>query len=385
MSSGGGRFYERRSGEAASNRVSRRLGWRNALIGIRDLARHLDISIGTVSRALNDRTDVNPLTRQRVREAAAKLGYSPNQSGRSLRRGRTDLVAMIVPSGSDNTLNNTVYLSVLDGLKRRLGEHGLDLAIFLESGSDDRFGPVRRVTERGLADALIIADTEGVDPRVDYLGNLAKPFVAFGRTRTPARHAWVDADFEAAVEGAVERLVALGHRRIGLALPDLRRNYLDLVATGYRRAMQTRGLPVDGRWDIRRPSGERGGLDAADALLGADPRPTAVLVSESMHAVALYRRLNEVGLRPGQDISILGLLPEARAQYLLPTLTTYQTNWTEVGRRLGDAVILEIAKTSGEGVSQDARGSKAPHGRVQFKVAVEYRPGESVHSLPTNG
>ena len=331
MSSGGGRFYDG-AGRASrlESSVLRRLGWRNALIGIRDLARHLAISIGTVSRALNDRADVNPLTRQRVREAAAKLGYSPNQSGRSLRRGRTDLVAMIVPSGSDNTLINTVFLSVLDGLKRRLGEHGLDLAIFLESGSDDRFGPVRRVTERGLADALIIADTEGVDPRVDYLGKLAKPFVAFGRTRTPARHAWVDADFEAAVEGAVERLVALGHRRIGLALPDLRRNYLDLVATGYRRAMRTRGLPVDDRWDIRRPSGERGGLDAADALLGADPRPTAVLVSESMHAVALYRRLNEVGLRPGQDISILGLLPEARAQYLLPTLTTYQTNGTEM-------------------------------------------------------
>ena len=301
MSSAGVRFYD------GAGRAKRSLnecpvgsGWRNALIGIRDLARHLDISIGTVSRALNDRADVNPLTRQRVREAAAKLGYSPNQSGRSLRRGRTDLVAMIVPSGSDNTLINTVFLSVLDGLKRRLGEHGLDLAIFLESGSDDRLGPLRRVTERGLADALIIADTEGVDPRVDYLGKLAKPFVAFGRTRMSARHAWVDPDFEAAVEGAVERLVALGHQRIGLALPDLRRNYLDLVATGYRRAMRTRGLPVDDRWDVRRPSGERGGLDAADALLGADPRPTAVLVSESMHAVALYRRLNEAGLRPGQ-------------------------------------------------------------------------------------
>ena len=214
---------------------------------IRDLARHLDISIGTVSRALNNRVDVNPLTRQRVREAAAKLGYSPNQSGRSLRRGRTDLIAMIVPSGTDNTLINTV----LDGLKRRLGEHGLDLAIFLESGGDDRLGPLRRLTERGLADALIIADTEGIDPRVDYLLKLAKPFVAFGRTRTSVHHAWVDPDFEAAVEGAIERLVTLGHRRIGLALPDLRRNYLDLVATGYRRAMRTRGLPVDDRRERR--------------------------------------------------------------------------------------------------------------------------------------
>src|SRR5271156_5807025 len=79
------------------------------LTGIRDLARYLDISIGTVSRALNDKADVNPLTHVRVREAAAKLGYSPNQSGRSLRRGRTDLVGVIIPTRSDSVVINTVF------------------------------------------------------------------------------------------------------------------------------------------------------------------------------------------------------------------------------------------------------------------------------------
>ncbi len=350
------------------------------MIGIRELARHLDISIGTVSRALNDRADVNPLTRERVREAAAKLGYSPNQSGRSLRRGRTDLIGMIVPVGSDNALINTVFLSVLDGLRRRLGEHDLDLAIFLEGGKDDRLGALRRVTERGLADALIIADTESFDPRVDYLTKLAKPFVTFGRTRAAAQHAWVDPDFEAAVEGAVERLVALGHRRIGLALPDLHTNYRDLIETGYRRAMGARGLPVDKQWDLRRPAGEQGGLEAADALLAADPRPTAVLVSESMHAVALYRRLDEAGLRPGRDISILGLLPEARAQYLIPTLTTYQTNWTEIGRRLADAATFEIAAAAVERTSADT-ASTPLQARVQSTMPVEFSPGESIHRV----
>jgi DNA-binding LacI/PurR family transcriptional regulator len=348
------------------------------LIGIRDLARHLGISIGTVSRALNNRADVNALTRQRVWEAAAELGYSPNQSGRSLRRGRTDLVAMIVPSGTDNTLINTVFLSVLDGLKRRLGEHGLDLAIFLESGGDDRLGSLRRLTERGLADALIIADTEGSDPRVDYLLKLAKPFVAFGRTRTPARHAWVDADFEAAVDSAIDHLVALGHQRIGLAVPDLRRNYIDLVVARYRRGMQTRGLRVDDRWIVRPPTGERGGLSAADALLGADARPTAILVCESMHAVALYRRLNELGLRPGQDISILGLLPDAPAQYLIPTLTTYQTNWTEIGNRLAEAVTSEIVEAAADGEPDEGSARKLRGARVQYKMPVEFSRGASV-------
>ena len=216
------------------------------------------------------------------------------------------------------------------------------------------------MTERGLADALIIADTEGVDPRVDYLKKMRRPFVTFGRTQASARHAWVDPDFEGAVEDAVQHLVTLGHRRITLLLPDLHTHYLDLVETAFRRAMEARGLPLAGGWDLRRPADERGGLVAADSLLATDPRATAVLVNNAMHAAALYRRLGEAGLHPGRDMSILGVLPEARGQYLIPTLTTYQTNWTEIGRRLGDAVFSELAKTSAEGDSQDDEGVQGP-------------------------
>ena len=343
------------------------------MIGIRQLARHLGLSIGTVSRALNDRDDVNAETRQRVLEAAEELGYSPNQSGRSLRRGRTDLVAMIVPSGPDDTLINTVFLSVLNGLKRRLGAHGLDLAMFVEDGREDRLAALRRVTEREIADALIIADTESVDPRVDYLLKLKRPFVTFGRTKTPARHAFVDPDFDAAVEDAVGHLAALGHERIGLVLPDRPMHYLALVEAGYRRALGVHRLPVEEGLHLRRPAGERGGLEAADALIGSDRPPTAVLVTDSMHAVALYRRLGERGLRPGRDVSVLALLPEARAQYLIPTLTTVRTDWTAIGQKLADAAQAELALAAGE----ESAGGAAP-ARVQALAPVALEPGESV-------
>ena len=67
-------------------------------MGIRQLANELHLSIGTVSRALNDRPDVNPETRARVKAAAARAGYVPNQSGRSLRSGRTGIVAAVIPT-----------------------------------------------------------------------------------------------------------------------------------------------------------------------------------------------------------------------------------------------------------------------------------------------
>ena len=67
-------------------------------MGIRQLASELQLSIGTVSRALNDRPDVNPETRARVKAAAARAGYVPDQSGRSLRSGRTGIVAAVIPT-----------------------------------------------------------------------------------------------------------------------------------------------------------------------------------------------------------------------------------------------------------------------------------------------
>ena len=99
-----------------------------------------------------------------------------------------------------------------------------------------------------------------------------------------------------------------------------------------------------------------------------------------MHAVALYRRLGERGLRPGRDLSMLALLPEARAQYLIPTLTSYQTDWTAIGRHLGEAVMAEIARTSAEQGAPDAADKAAPE-RLQFKMPVAFSSGESVARL----
>jgi DNA-binding LacI/PurR family transcriptional regulator len=348
------------------------------LVGIRELARHLEISIGTVSRALNDRADVNPLTRQRVRDAAAKLGYSPNQSGRSLRRGQTDLIGFVIPGGADDALINMVFLYVLAGLRRRLSEEGLDLAIFLEDGGDDRLESLRRVTERGLVDAVIIADTARGDPRADYLAKLGRPFVAFGRTQSPLEHAWIDPDFEAAVDGAVDHLVRLGHRRIALSLPDVQTNYIDIIGQSYRRAMRRSRLCAGEGWDLRRPAGERGGLAAAEALLASDPRPTAVLVSDSMHAVALYRRLGEAGMLPGREVSIVGILPEARAQSLIPALTSYQTDWTGIGDRLGEAVVLELERAAERRRYGDVAARQRVKRPIQLKIPVEFKRGDSV-------
>ena len=107
-------------------------------IGIRQLAAHLDVSIGTVSRALNGRLDVNPETRQRVLEAAETLGYVANQSGRSLRQGTTNAVGFVMETGADTTAHgDTFFMLVFDGMQGVFRQHALDLVVMLCSSEDD--------------------------------------------------------------------------------------------------------------------------------------------------------------------------------------------------------------------------------------------------------
>ena len=341
------------------------------MTGIRDLARHLDISIGTVSRALNDKADVNPQTRQRVREAAAKLGYSPNQSGRSLRRGQTDLVGVIIPTNRDQSLINPVFLSVLDGLRRYLSERRLDLAIFLHGQDEELFGSLRRLTERGLVDGLIISDTQFIDPRIDYLIERRQPFAAFGRSQSGGDHPWVDPDFVAAVESAVGLLAGLGHRRIGLMLPIGETNYLHLILDAYKNALANHGLAFAPEFVQRRAVGESGGYAVGEAFLAMAKPPTAVLLSDAMQSVGLYRRFSESGLQPGRDVALIGLLLEERARILWPGLTTFQTDWTGIGARLGEALLSAMARPERQGGPPAARP-------VQAIVPISLRAGESV-------
>ena len=93
-------------------------------MGIRQLANELQLSIGTVSRALNDRPDVNPETRARVKAAAARAGYVPNQSGRSLRSGRTGIVAAVIPTRGSRRAPIRGCCTVLEGARRTLRAPG---------------------------------------------------------------------------------------------------------------------------------------------------------------------------------------------------------------------------------------------------------------------
>jgi DNA-binding LacI/PurR family transcriptional regulator len=310
-------------------------------MGIRELARHLNISIGTVSRALNGKTDVNPETRARVKEAAARLGYAPTQSGRSLRRGATGMIGMMIPTSDRTALGDTIFMAVVDGLRGFLSAHNLDLVLLLCGPEEDAFAYTKRVVERRVVDGLIIADTQRVDPRIDYLIERTIPFVTFGRSTSGGAQPWVDLDFEGMAEDCVQRLVDLGHQRIAMARPSSEINYGYISAEAFSAAIARRAGRCEGLV-LRAGMNEADGYALGDALLAASPRPTALILVNVDMAIGLYRRLSETGIRPGADLAIIGFHYGAHCKFLAPALTCYQTELASLGMRLGEALLARL-------------------------------------------
>lgn len=310
--------------------------------GIRRLAEHLDISIGTVSRALNGKPDVNEATRKRVLEAAATLGYVPNQSGRSLRKGSTGIIGFMIETGTNTTSDgDTFFLSVFDGVQAVLARHQLDLVALLCSSEEDPHEYLRRVVGRGFVDGLIISATQRHDPRIEFLAARHIPFIALGRSLTDVGHPWYDLDFEGMTETAIDRLVRKGHRRIALAAPASEVNLGYVLVEQYRRSLEARGIPFDPALVLRSASDQAGGYAMAQQLLAMPERPTAVFLASEVMSIGLYRGVTEAGLRPGRDIAIIGR-DNPHARFLSPTLTSFTTSLRDLGAALAEALLATM-------------------------------------------
>lgn len=310
--------------------------------GIRQLADRLNISIGTVSRALNGRPDVNEETRRRVLEAAAEFGYVPNQSGRSLRQGSTNAIGFMIESGNSGDNGDNFFLGVVDGVQSVLSRHHLDLVVLPCSTEEDPAQYVQRIVARRLVDALIISATHRKDARIEFLDKARIPFIALGRSGTKGTYPWLDLDFEGVANRAIDRLVAAGHRRIAIGVPSNDINlgfvFLDACKAGLAR----HGIAFDPSLVIRAASSEQGGYQIAHELLALPEQPTAVVLIYEQMAIGLYRRINEAGLRVGRDLAVIGFRESPLSRFLSPTLTCFRMSLRDLGIALGESLLASM-------------------------------------------
>ncbi|MEX8520538.1 MAG: substrate-binding domain-containing protein [Leptothrix sp. (in: b-proteobacteria)] len=319
-------------------------------IDLKQLSARLGLSQTTVSRALNGYTDVSEKTRQRVVQVAAELGYQPNLGARRLATGRTEAVGIVYPMEMDY-LGNPSFLEMLGGVSDRLETAGYELLI-AAARQHTELRTYERLVRGRRVDGLIVANTRVVDARIDYLRQAGLPFVAYGRTGQPHGYAWLDDDNEASSRLTVQRLVALGHRRIGLIHAPIEYNFAQQRYRSFLQAMAQAGLPVPVAYLSTGSMDRRGGYLAMQQMLALAERPTAIMVDNNIGGVGVMHALLDAGLQPGRDISVVvdGGLPEDTLLNGPSVATIEHPSLREAGQTMADMLLALIDGGSSDGV-----------------------------------
>ena len=313
------------------------------MVNIKDLAKHLNISIGTVSRALNNRPDVNKDTRKKVLQAAADLGYVANQSGRSLRQGTTNAIGFLINTSDANEANSdNFFMGVIDGLQSALAKKHLDLVVLPCSSDEDPEDYLKRMVARRLVDGMIISATHTIDKRITLLVKNKVPFVALGQSDTGSNHPWIDLDFEGVAQVSIDRFVSRGHSRIAIALSHSDLNLGRLFLNSYKASLKRHGIAFDPKLVLKGATNDQGGYEVASQLLEMAARPTAILLVHELMAQGLYRRLAEDDLQAGRDLSIIGFRNSAQARMFSPSLTSFKLSLQDLGVALAEKLLTSM-------------------------------------------
>ena len=330
------------SGASGSGRSSRPLT-------IRDVARVAKVSVGTVSKALNNNGSLRSETRERVIAIANELGFRPNDLAQSLHRGHTLTVGLIT-----NDSFGRFTMPIMEGLEECLTDNRI--AVFLANATDD---PVR---EARHVEQLIGKRVDGIVAtarRADRRDKLSVPtrdlpvIYVFSQTDDPAAYCLLPDD-EGGARLATEHLIRLGRTRIAHVTGPERFEAVRLRRDGYRKSLTAAGLAEIEGYYLPGVWSEGWGREAVSQLFRSrQSTPDAIFCGNDQIARGIADALRERGIVVPDSVSIVGFDNwDVMVEAARPPLTSIDLNLKHLGREAGSRLLEMIAGKRFSGVER---------------------------------
>jgi LacI family transcriptional regulator len=303
-------------------------------VTIRDVAKRLNLSITTVSRALDGYDDVAEGTRSLVERTAREMGYEPNRAARQLRRKRSDTIGYILPAHRPQ-FSDPFFSEFIAGLGDEVARHNFDLLV---SASPPEQPEEQALYQRWAfgrkVDGFVLNRLRLYDWRVRFLAENKVPFVSLECSLDPFDQTCVKVDGEKGFRLLVDHLIELGHRRIAFigGSPNLKLQ-VDR-SKGFQIAMQENDLPLDADLLKEGDLTQESGYKAALALLKMPAPPTAIACVNDQTAIGALHAAHELGYRPGEQLAIAGFDGIIESAYSEPPLTTVNQPIYEIACKL---------------------------------------------------
>lgn len=302
---------------------------KNSQVTIRDLALKLGVSISTVSRALRNASNVDPVKKKNVLELAERLHYQPNRVAQNLRIKRTNTLGVVVPQ-----INLHFFSSVISGIQAYAANHnyGVMICQSLESLSVEQSNIQMLVANR--VDGLLISLSSETDSYEHLQTLLDKriPVVLFDRVTESVHANKVIVDDRDGASKATSYLIQTGCKTIAYIGGPEHLYISNQRLRGYIDALQRNGIAVDADLIFHCHDLKREVVRVTDQLLSGSKRPDAILCLNDPVAIQVMQVLKSRNIRIPEGISVIGFTNEPVSQFIEPSLTTVSQPAEEIGR-----------------------------------------------------
>ena len=302
---------------------------------IDDVARLAGVSTATVSRSLNEPHRVKPVTLKRVRSAVDQLGYTPHFGGRALASNKTNTIGALIP-----TMDNAIFARGLQALQETLAQAGVTLLV-ATSGYDPirEAEQIRALIGRGI-DGLMLIGTARPKKTYTLLKQHNIPVVIAWSFSTDSIYPCVGFDNSAAAIKITDAVLDFGHRQVAMiaGISEGNDRATDRIQ-GVRNALTARGVALEPSHLIEIPYNLQDAISAMEALMGLNPRPTAVICGNDVLAAGALMYAKCAGISVPTDVSVVGFDNIDLAMVTDPPLTTLNVPHRRMGQTAAELLL----------------------------------------------
>ena len=282
-----------------------------------DVASIAGVSPMTVSRVVNGEANVSQSTRDSVNAAVAELNYVPNQAARRLAGSRPIRLGFLF-----NNPSNGPFTEFLVGLLNQAGLHHVELVVEKCDAGNHEEAAARNLIANGVDGIILRPPLCDSIQLVDLIVKSSIPAVLVACGQPDVRVSAVSIDDYQAALAMTRHLVALGHRRLGFIIGHPNQTASARRLAGFKAALAEADIPTAAELVVQGLFTYRSGLEAAEALLGLQQRPTAIFASTDDMAAATVAIAHRMGLDVPGDLTVVGYDDTALAMTIWPELTT---------------------------------------------------------------
>lgn len=295
---------------------------------ILDIARDLNITAATVSRALNNHPAISHATKELVQTAAKKLNYQPNRIASSLRLGKSHVIGIIIPSAEIN-----FFGSVVHGIEKVASENAYNVLIYQ---SNESYEFEKRGVQTFLQSRVdgVLASISKETINLDHYGELKKhgvPLVLFDRANDLLGVSSVVVDDYAGAFAATKHLIQQGCRRIAHIGGQQHVSIFNQRLKGYVDALNVHGIPVNDDLIVYGKVSIESGYGCMKKLLAGRADPDGVFAVEDFTALGAMQAIKETSKKIPDDIALIGFANESFGEYLTPSLSTVNQQTVHMG------------------------------------------------------